>query len=178
MESYISLVAADLLRRFGHDLSRVSVVFPNKRASLFLNQELARQSGGTIWSPSYITISDLFRRHSTLTVADQILLVCRLYHVYVDITGYTGETLDKFYNWGVILLSDFDDIDKNMADAEKVFKIVTDLHELDDISYLDDTQREALKHFFSAFSDNKPSEMREKFMRLWKRLYEIYTTFR
>ncbi|MCI7037873.1 MAG: hypothetical protein MR984_02160, partial [Bacteroidales bacterium] len=75
MESYISLVAADLLRRFGHDLSRVSVVFPNKRASLFLNQELARQSGGTIWSPSYITISDLFRRHSTLTVADQILLV-------------------------------------------------------------------------------------------------------
>ncbi len=178
MESYISLVAADLLRRFGHDLSRVSVVFPNKRASLFLNQELARQSGGTIWSPSYITISDLFRRHSTLTVADQILLVCRLYHVYVDITGYTGETLDKFYNWGVILLSDFDDIDKNMADSEKVFKIVTDLHELDDISYLDDTQREALKHFFSAFSDNKPSEMREKFMRLWKRLYEIYTTFR
>lgn len=178
MESYISLVAADLLHRFGHDLSRVSVVFPNKRASLFLNQELARQSGGTIWSPSYITISDLFRRHSPLTVADQILLVCRLYHVYVDITGYTGETLDKFYSWGVILLSDFDDIDKNMADAEKVFKIVTDLHELDDISYLDDTQRETLKHFFSAFSDSKPSEMRERFMRLWKRLYDIYTTFR
>ncbi|MGM9714093.1 MAG: PD-(D/E)XK nuclease family protein [Prevotella sp.] len=178
MESYISLVAADLLRRFGNDLSRVAVVFPNKRASLFLNQELSRLSGGNIWSPSYITISDLFRRHSPLTVADQILLVCRLYRVFIDVTGYAGETLDQFYGWGVTLLADFDDIDKNMAEAGKVFKIVTDLHELDDISYLDDGQRDALRHFFSAFTDDKPSEMREKFMRLWKRLYDIYTMFR
>lgn len=186
MKTYISHLAHDLLQRFGTDLSRIAVVFPNKRASLFLNQELARQasemqpSGKScpVWSPTYITISDLFRRHSDLEVADQILLVCRLYDVFCRVTGFTGESLDRFYNWGLLLLADFDDIDKNMADASKVFQLITDTHEYDTTNYLEPEQREALKHFFSNFSDDHESLMQEKFKRLWSRLYDIYTTFR
>lgn len=178
MKTYIQQLASDLLQRFGHDLSRVAVVFPNKRASLFLNQELARQAGTAIWSPSYITISELFRRHSDLEVADQILLVCRLYDVYCRITGYEGETLDRFYNWGLILLADFDDIDKNMANADKLFQLVTDIHQLDTANYLSDEQREVLKHFFKSFIDDKDSQMKEKFLRLWSKLSSIYSTFR
>ena len=157
----MQLVAQDLVRRFGNDLSRVAVIFPNKRASLFLNQELVRAYAHAcgaedvaLWSPAYVTISDFFRRRSTLVVADQIYLVCRLYDVYVRCTGNKSETLDQFYSWGVVLLADFDDIDKNMADAKKVFQIVADLHELDNIDYLDDEQREALKEFFSSFTDS------------------------
>lgn len=176
--TYIQHLAKDLLSRFGADLSRVAVVFPNKRASLFLNEELARQANRALWSPSYVTISDLFRRHGDLEVADQILLVCRLYDVYVRCTGFETETLDRFYSWGVLLLADFDDIDKNMADAEKVFQVVKDLHELDDINYLSEEQRESLKHFFRNFTDGHQTMMQEKFMRLWSKLYEIYTTFR
>lgn len=183
MTSYIQLLASDLLRRFGNDLSRVAVVFPNKRASLFLNRELARQAalGGdntSLWSPSYITISDLFRRHSTLKVADQILLVCRLYDVFRRCTGFESETLDHFYGWGLLLLSDFDDLDKNMADAAKVFQIVTDLHELDTDDYLNDNQRKALKDFFHTFNDGHTTMLREKFLQLWSNLHNIYTTFR
>lgn len=183
--TYIEKLAADLLRRFGTDLSRIAVVFPNKRASLFLNKELARQAAaisgdnkGVLWSPAYITISDLFRRHSDLQVADQIMLVCRLYDVFMRCTGFEGESLDHFYNWGVLLLSDFDDLDKNMADASQVFSLVRDLRELDDVSYLTPTQREALKEFFTSFSDDHPSLLRKKFLQLWDRLYDIYETFR
>ena len=42
MSSFLEHVASDLLARFGTDLSRVAVVFPNKRASLFFNDHLAR----------------------------------------------------------------------------------------------------------------------------------------
>lgn len=184
MKTYIHQLAADLLHRFGKDMSRVAVVFPNKRASLFLNRELARQSstfddGSTLlWSPSYITISDLFRRHSHLEVADQILLVCRLYDVFRRCTGFEAETLDQFFNWGVLLLSDFDDLDKNMADASRVFQLVTDLHALDNDDYLTDTQRKALREFFNTFNDGHSSMLREKFLRLWSKLHDIYTTFR
>ena len=76
--TFLSSVASDLLSKFGTDLSRIAVVFPNKRASLFLNDYLARQAGQPLWSPTYITISDLFRSHSPLKVADPILLVCKL----------------------------------------------------------------------------------------------------
>ena len=99
-KTYIQLVAENLIKRFGRDMTKVAVVFPNKRAALFLNQELvkaaAKEYGGqeetVIWSPTYITISDLFRNHSSLHVADQILLVCRLYEVFQRITGNASET--------------------------------------------------------------------------------------
>lgn len=175
-------MATDLLNRFGHDLSKVAVVFPNKRASLFLNAELAKQSAergmDAIWAPSYITISELFRKHTDLVVADQIELVCRLYDVYSRVTGFAEESIDHFYNWGVLLLADFDDIDKNMADTDKLFKIVTELHELDDVTYIEDEQKKILKRFFQNFTDNHQSKLQEKFIHLWSKLHEIYTTFR
>ena len=45
MKSFLEHVAEDLLSRYGTNLSRVAVVFPNKRASLFLNEHLARLAG-------------------------------------------------------------------------------------------------------------------------------------
>ena len=183
MNTYIHLLAEDLLRRFGTDMSRVAVVFPNKRASLFLNQELAllahqKYNGSPLWSPSYITISDLFRHHSTLTVADDILLVCRLYNIFSSNTAFGSETLDHFFSWGTLLLADFDDLDKNMADASKVFSIVSDLHALDNADYLSEEQVATLKQFFSAFSENQTSLMQQKFLQLWNRLYDIYRLFK
>lgn len=178
MQSYIQLLANDLRGRFGSDMSRVAVVFTGKRTSLFLNQALAAASATPVYAPEYITISDLFRRHSPLVVADHILLVCRLYDVFVRVTGYTTETLDRFYSWGELLLSDFDDIDKNMADAGRVFQVVTDLHALDDVSYLNDEQRAALSRFFGTLSGEEQSAIRDKFLRLWSNLGAIYTRFR
>ena len=37
MNSFLEYVAADLLSKYGTNLSHIAVVFPNKRASLFLN---------------------------------------------------------------------------------------------------------------------------------------------
>jgi hypothetical protein len=176
MKSFLEHVAEDLLSRYGTNLSRVAVVFPNKRASLFLNEHLARLAGKPIWSPSYITISDLFRSHSSLQVADPILLVCELHRVFTACTGI-DETLDHFYGWGQLLLSDFDDLDKNMAPADKVLANLRDIHELDDTSYLTPEQREMIKRFFSNFSEEHNSELKERFLRLWSHIGEIYHQF-
>ena len=176
MKSFLEHVAEDLLSRYGTNLSRVAVVFPNKRASLFLNEHLARLAGKPIWSPSYITISNLFRSHSSLQVADPILLVCELHRVFSACTGI-DETLDHFYGWGQLLLSDFDDLDKNMAPADKVLANLRDIHELDDTSYLTPEQREMIKRFFSNFSEEHNSELKERFLRLWSHIGEIYHQF-
>ena len=176
MSSFLEYVASDLLARFGNDLSRVAVVFPNKRASLFLNDYLARQADRPLWSPAYITISDLFRSHSPLKVADPILLVCELHKCFTRCTGI-DETLDHFYGWGQLLLSDFDDLDKNMGPADRVFANLRDIHELDDVSYLTDEQRQLIQRFFSNFSDDHNSELKQRFLRLWSRISDIYHTF-
>ena len=176
MKSFLEYVADDMLGKYGTDLSRVAVVFPNKRASLFLNEHLARAARKPIWSPACITISELFRQQSELQVADPIKLVCDLHKSFCQCTG-SQETLDKFYGWGQLLLTDFDDIDKNMADADRVFANLRDIHELDDISYLTDEQREMLRRFFSNFSDDHNSELKERFLHLWSHFADIYHDF-
>ena len=176
MKSFLEYVAEDIIRKYGTDLSRTAVVFPNKRASLFLNDALARLSDKPLWSPAYITISDLFRSHSHLQVADPIKLVCDLYRSYTEITGF-DETLDHFYGWGQLLIADFDDIDKSMAPADKVFANLRDIHELDDDSYLTDEQKAIIRKFFSNFSDDHNSQLKERFLRLWSHLGDIYESF-
>lgn len=174
--TFLEAVAKDLLQKYGSNLSRIAVVFPNKRASLFMNEYLARLSDGPLWSPCYTTISDLFREKSELMVADPIKLVCDLYRSYTEITG-KDETLDHFYGWGQLLLADFDDIDKNMADAHKVFANLRDIHELDDIDYLSPEQKNILKSFFHNFADDHLSKLKERFLSLWCNLEEIYRNF-
>ena len=135
MKTFLEYVAEDLLNKYGTNLSRTAVVFPNKRAALFLSEHLAKIAGVPVWSPAYITISNLFRQQTNIQVADSIKLICDLHHCFTEQTGL-DETLDHFYGWGQLLLADFDDIDKNMADADRIFANLRDIHELDDISYL------------------------------------------
>ena len=59
MESFLKLVATDLYNRTQGDLAHTAVVFPNKRAGLFFNEHLAEQSDTPIWSPAYVSISEL-----------------------------------------------------------------------------------------------------------------------
>ena len=176
MKTFLEYVAEDILSKWGTDLSRLTVVFPNKRASLFLNEHLVRLAGKPIWSPAYTTISDLFRQYSRRQVADLIKLVCELHKSFTEQTGI-DETLDHFYGWGQLLLADFDDIDKQLADADKVLANITDLHEMDDSSFLTDEQREVLHRFFSNFTEDHNSELRQRFLRLWSKLNAIYHDF-
>lgn len=174
--SFLEIVAHHMLDKYGHNLSRTAVVFPNKRASLFMNESLVRLAGRPIWSPAYITISDLFRQHSQLMAADNIKLVCDLHKSFVKCTGM-NESLDHFYGWGQLLLSDFDDIDKNMADAQKVYCNLKDLHALDDLSYLTQEQKALLQEFFHNFDVGNESELKRRFEQLWSRFFDIYTDF-
>ena len=176
MKEFLRYVAEDIIRKYGTNLSRTAVVFPNKRASLFLNEQLARIAQRPIWSPAYITISELFRQQSNLQVADPIKLVCDLHKSFCQETG-SDETLDKFYGWGQLLISDFDDIDKNMVDANRVFANLRDIHELDDLSFLTEEQRQLLRHFFSHFTEEHETELKQRFLNLWSHFADVYHDF-
>ena len=174
MQSFLQLVAHDLYTKIGNDLSRTVLVFPNKRANLFFNEYLAGESDKPIWSPAAMSISDLFQKLSVQKSGDPIRLVCELYKVFKEETR-SQETLDDFYFWGELLISDFDDVDKNMVDADKLFSNLQDLKNLmDDYEFLDKEQEEAIQQFFQNFSIEKRTELKEKFISLWDKLSSIY----
>lgn len=177
MKTFLQLVAHDIYHKIGNDLSRVAIVFPNKRAGLFFNEYLAAESDSPLWSPAYITISDLFQQLSALRLGDPIRLVCELYKVFCEETR-SEEPLDDFYFWGELLISDFDDVDKNLVDADRLFTNLQDLKNMmDDYNFIDKEQEEAIQQFFQNFSIEKRTELKEKFISLWDKLGDIYTHY-
>ena len=178
MESFLKLVAADLYKHTEGNLAHTAVVFPNKRAGLFFNEYLAQESESPIWSPAYVSISELFRSLSPWEVGDPVKLVCELYKIFRRETQST-ETLDDFYFWGEMLISDFDDADKNKVDTDKLFSNLQDLRNImDDYTFIDDEQEEAIRQFFQNFSIERRTALKERFISLWNVLGNIYKGFR
>ncbi|MBR2380363.1 MAG: PD-(D/E)XK nuclease family protein, partial [Paraprevotella sp.] len=176
METFIQIVANDIIKKFGTNLRDITVVFPNKRAGLFMNQQLSAISDRPVWAPKYQTISELFTSLSKYTLCDDIMAICELYDVYASHVD-EPETLDRFYGWGEIMLSDFDDIDKHLADTSKLFKNIQEIKELDNSSYLTPEQEKALKNFFKDFSIEGNTQLKERFLKLWNQMGNIYTEF-
>lgn len=178
MKSFLQLVAADLYKRTNGDLAHTAVVFPNKRASLFFNEHLAQEASVPIWSPAYLSISELFRQLSSWELGDPVKLVCELYRVFCRETQ-SQETLDDFYFWGEMLISDFDDADKNLVDTDKLFSNLQELrHLMDDYTFIDQEQEEAIQQFFQNFSIERRTALKERFISMWDVLGQIYTGFR
>lgn len=178
METFLKQVAHDLYNKTEGNFTKVAIVFPNKRASLFFNEYLAQESDCPIWSPTYVSISELFRQSSDLSIADPIKLVCDLYKVFQKATG-SKETLDDFYFWGEMLIADFDDADKNMADTHALFSNLKDLNELmDNYDFLEEGQKEALSQFFHNFSINQVTELKQRFISMWNVLGDIYAEYK
>ena len=189
MTPFLKLVADDLYSRFNGKLDNIAVIFPNKRASLFFNQYLLENSGNRpMWSPQYMTINELFQEYSELVTGDPILLVSKLYKEYVrprredeSIEEYerSVESIDDFYYWGEMLVRDFDDIDKNLADAGKLFANIRDLREMGTAKdTLDEKQAEAISRFFENFNPEQESDIKKNFKDIWERLFTIYTNFK
>lgn len=175
MNTFLSAVARDLINRFGCNLQDVTIVFPSKRASLFLTQELVGTGQYPLWEPEYIGLDNLFLAFTTLAQADPIESTCTLLRLMQEIIPEEQmQTLDQLWGWGEVILSDFDDIDKHLADARLVLANVYDQHCLEDADFLTEEQEEALRHFFSNFSVEGNTAIKERFLHVWSHMYDLY----
>ena len=98
-------------------------------------------------------------------------MLFKLYDIYLRHSG-SSETFDEFLYWGEMLLNDFDDIDKYMADARMLFTNVTDLREIEnDFSFLSPEQIAAIRTFWSSFYPKGDTPNQEQFLAVWQILY-------
>ena len=183
MEAFLSLVAKDLIKRFGTNLADVTVVFPSLRARLFFNNYLYQEANTPLWAPQYISIDELFEKASPFHKADSIQLIGDLYQSYIETYNShsekpTTETLDEFFFFGEILLNDFDEVDKNLVNAKSLFSNLQDLDRLkDDFTHLTENQIEAVsRHFKEVFVGE--SKLKSAFWSIWNILGDVYLNFR
>ncbi len=111
-------------------------------------------------------------------MAGNEILLFELYKIYRDIKK-TPESFDDFYFWGDMLLNDFDDVDKYMADATMLFRNVQDIKDIDQkFGGLADEQIEIVKRFWINFDPERPTGEKTDFISIWSILTALYTGFR
>lgn len=178
MKPFLYQVATLFYQQYGAEIHRLAFVFPNRRAGLFFQKYLSEISEKPLFSPSILTINDLFMQLSGKHPADKIQMLFRLYELYKQRSG-SSESFDEFIYWGEMLLNDFDDIDKYMVDARMLFRNVSDLKSLDDdFNYLSPEQVQAIRSFWSSFYPKGDSSNQQHFLELWEILYDLYAGLR
>ena len=167
-------------------LEEVTIVFPNRRASLYFRKHLSDLLTKPAFAPRVVTIEDFFREFSSLQVPDKIVLISHLFKAYSRVMEAIPDDADSekigrfedFYFWGEMLLRDFDEVDKYLIPAEQLFKDLSQQKELDaSFDFLTDEQREFLKGFWANFDVNE-SVNKRRFLRMWRRLFDVYQEFK
>ena len=175
MKPFLYKIAERFYNEYGTEITQFAFVFPNRRAGLFFQKYLSEIADRPLFSPTILTINDLFVKLSGKQSADRIRMLFTLYDVYIE-KSRSSETFDEFLYWGEMLLNDFDDIDKYLVDARKLFSNVTDLHEIEkDFDFLTPEQIAAIRSFWSSFYPKGDSPNQKEFLALWEILYDLYS---
>lgn len=179
MTPFLKLIAERFYNEYGNTLYKLQFVFPNRRAGVFFQKYLTEIANAPLFSPTITTIQEVFVSMSSYKLADKIQLLVILYKHYKQLSQ-TSETFDDFLFWGDMLINDFNDVDKHLVDARKLFRNIESLSEMeDDFAYLSEEQREVIERYLQIFkpSPNEDST-KEAFLKTWAILLDLYTQFR
>lgn len=176
--SFLAMVAEELVRR-GGDYSALNIVFPQHRAIEVFGGIWAKKSSETAGrSPRLFTMSGLLRNNSGQKKADVSEMLFRIYNAYLTVCAERGNsgtmTLDEFLPWGEMMLGDFDDVDKSLADAASVFREVKNLRDIESMKFAEEESVRQLKEYFSTFYQAYGDNMRGKYHEVWNMLSAIY----
>ncbi len=175
MPTFLGLLVDELYDRNNGDLSSLCVVFPTRRAGLFFKKLLAEKIDRPHWSPEIFSIQDFIRSFSTHIIPDQLALIFELFEVYKKY--FPDEPFEKFYPWGEMLLKDFDEADRSLADTGQLFAYIRDERQIDESFELAEDDLERIRTFWKTFFNKEPGKLKNEFLENWKHLGNIYHDF-
>ncbi len=182
------------------DMSHLTLVFPNKRSALFMRKHieemLVKTSAAPRFMPRFVTMGNFVARYAPRPEMSRNEQLFMLYDCYRSLLHERGRDsqlrdFDRFIFWGSMILDDFDDIDRQLVDAGKIFKNLRDLKEINS-DYLDVDQKqlirqlwgesprtEAVTEFWTHVGATQGEDSPEgSFIALWQILDELYPAFR
>lgn len=182
MKPFLREVAEDLTAKFGQNLQDCAIVFNNKRPAAYLQKHLATIFQKPFWSPSFFTVQEFFAEATTLKIADHYTQFFTLYDCYIDLLKQEGvekpPSIAKFHNIAKIILGDFNQIDNDLVDADKLFTELEDIAIINQqFDFLTPEQREFLAQFWKSYSDGKYKRQQELFIKMWHRMPLLYKKY-
>lgn len=181
---FLREVASRLIAAAGDDIQEMYLIVPSRRAVAFLREALATAAGKPIWAPRMLAMQDFLRQLHGQQFPEPLTLVAELYQAYGQCLlahGRIPEAFERFFPWGELLLRDFDEADRYLADPLKLFANVRDLRQIDDTFGIPEESLLALRDFWgillSRTTDEDENSPQERFLRAWEVLSDLYTAF-
>jgi CRISPR/Cas system-associated exonuclease Cas4 (RecB family) len=177
MNFFLTEVAQHLLTHHKDHLGDCTVVFPNRRAGLFLKKHLSQKVDKPVWSPATLSLEDFLFTFSKTKKTDPLTLIFELFEAFKEHQGQS-EGFESFYFWGEMLLKDFEEVDHYLVNPEQLFTYVKDDRQLaEDFYFLDEEQEKIIKKFWQEFLPTA-TKTQEQFVETWRILMPVYTTFK
>ena len=128
------------------ELKNHCFVFPTKRGGVFFKRALLAAHGeSNFMLPAILSIEEFVQRMTGLTITDELTLLFHLFKIYQK--KDSSLQFDDFYAWGKIILKDYDEIDRYMADAKKIYSALQNIKEIDHVFGYSDEFREIIARY-------------------------------
>jgi len=152
MQTFLQKLALEIVK--SPDFTQLTIVLPNKRASVFLKKELASLLDKPVISPKIISIEDFFEDLSPYQRVDWLPLLFYFYQTYKNIYKEKAQSFDEFMKWAPSVLQDFNDIDTYRIDAKEVFTYINEVKKIENWQLRPDSPKlitDYLKFYASLF---------------------------
>jgi len=177
-DSFLHQTAAHILAERGTDLQRTVVFLPNQTGINFFRKALAETAQTAVWAPVCLTPGKQMEKASGLTTGHKIRLAAELHRVYQMVLGREPESFERFFPWADLLLNDFDDIDKYLANARVLYANLAGLKNINEqFAFLTEEQVALIRRFWRSYEEPSITEPKERFLRIWEKLYDVYNNF-
>lgn len=155
--------------------------FPSSRARLFFVQELhALLPDRTLWLPQWGNLREVMERVTGIEVVEPLALAGYVYHWIsapereVSMPLESGEAFAQFLPWALMILRDFDQVDKYRVDARSLFLNIRDLRLYDSqVDYLSPEQLALLESYFQGVFKEK-ARLADSYHSIWRVLNTLY----
>lgn len=160
MTTFLAKTAEHLIQTYGNSLSNCCIVLPNKRAGLFLKQELSKLIDKPIWLPPIMGAEDLIEKLSNTQVIDNLTQLFELFEVYQKIAP-NPESFEEFSKWGQILLHDFNEIDRYLIPTNSFFTTMNNVRAIEVWN----------------LGDGELTTIQQNYLAFWKQMGALYQAF-
>jgi len=165
MTPFLKRIAEYFLSEFDNSEDNICIVTPNRRAALYIRSYISGMIKKTSWAPDILSLEDFINRLSGLKIVDNLTLMMEFHNVLNNNNGKSlieDNSFEELINWAPMLLQDFDEIDSNVEEPDKLFEYLSDIKRLD---VWDPSNKE-------------PSDYQKRYLDFFKNIPEYHKKFK
>jgi len=161
MSTFIDRVADEYIQRI-ESAPKTEIIFPTRRAALYLHQSLSKRINQPIWTPQTTTLDQFVKREMNTQFLEPLEGLFELHRIF-DSVSKDEISFDRFSKWGRMMLNDFSEIDRYLVDPKAFFNHLEAYKKLDE---------------WMENSYHQDDKLPTAFIEFWRDMGQTYSLFR